>query len=156
MYNYKNIDELLKFASIKQQLIEMNAEIDGDYVTLYRGGNASEEELKSLKYNDFLSTVAYGDDVLGNAGASSYGNTIITVKLPIKDLKYTNGEIQYQGHSNSLKGKKYPIQIYKAYNNYYGSNYTGEEIDALEFNHIREVASMALLGGKEEFDQLTK
>ncbi len=96
-----------------------------------------------------------GVDEYGNAGASSYGKNIIEIILPINDIKITNGEIQYIGESKSLEnGSKYPIEIYKAFNDYYGSNYTSEEIDKMEFKDVRDIASIALSGGRDEFDTL--
>jgi len=141
---------------IKKDLIRMGANIKGNKVTLYRGGNVSKQELKKLRYNDYLSTVKTGTDAEGNAGASDYGKNVIEIDLPIKDLKYTNGEIQYQGKSSSLKGTTYPIEIYKAYNDYYGSNYTSKEIDKMELSHIRSVASQSMSDGRDEFDRLLK
>jgi hypothetical protein len=53
-------------------------------------------------------------------------------------------------------GGKYPLEIYKAYNDVYGSNYTAPEIDELDFSEIRSTASMGLSGGRDEFDMLMK
>ena len=140
---------------IKNELIRIHANVEGDYVTLYRGGNVSIELLKNLRYGDFLSTVKTGNDAYGNEGASGYGKNVISIKLPISDIIISNGEIQYKGTSNSLHGSiKYPIKIYKAYNDYYGSNYTAKEIDKQD--NVRSVASMGLSGGREEFDDLLK
>ena len=140
-------------ARIKKELIKLNAAISGNKVTLYRGGNVSETKLRKLRYNDFLSTVKEGNDAVGNAGASSYGKNIVTIKVPIKDIKITNGEIQYVGTSSSISGRgKYPQKFYKDYNDFYGSNFTSEEID--NQRNVRVVVSQQLEGGSEEFDLL--
>jgi len=98
--------------------------------TVYRGGNVSENKLKDLRYNDYLSSVKEGKDITGNAGASEYGKNIVELKIPIKDLKIENGELRYIGESKSLTGGvKYPQNFYKEYNDYHGSNLTAKEID---------------------------
>ncbi len=147
----------LQSTDLKRQLIKMGAEFIGDKVVLYRGGNVSKEILKKLRYNDFLSTVNEGEDAVGNAGASSYGKNVVKFLLPIKDLKYSNGEIQYIGKSESIeKGQKYPLAIYKAFNDYYGSNYTSQQINEMEYSEVRSIASMGLSEGRDEFDALMK
>ena len=157
MDHLKYIDLLLESGNTRRELIKLGAKINGDTVTLYRGGDASPAVLRKLRYNDYLSTVKHGDDAVGNAGAGSYGKNIITINLPIKDVEVVNGEVQYRGESESLKsGKKYPLEIYKAYNGYYGSNYTAAEIDKMDSKEVRSAASMGLSDGKEEFDRLTK
>lgn len=141
----------------RAELLRMGAEVIGDKVCLYRGGNVSPAKLKNLRYNDFLSTVRDGTDAYGNAGASSYGKNVIEVILPISQIKITNGEIQYIGESKSLSGgQKYPIEIYRAFNDALGSNYTTQEIDKFRPEEVRGTAYPALSGGKEEFDQLMK
>ena len=142
-------------SDVLRELQNLGAEIHGNNVILYRGGDVSESILKKLRYNDYLSTVKYGTDAAGNEGASGYGKNIVRFVLPISDIKITNGEVQYIGNSQSIKGgKKYPREIYKAYNDAYGSNYTAEEIDSQD--NVRQVASQALSNGSEEFDLLMK
>ncbi|MDD5353145.1 MAG: hypothetical protein PHS93_08310 [Candidatus Omnitrophica bacterium] len=141
--------------NIRDELIAMGAEVNGDIVTLYRGGDVSESMLMNLRYNDYLSTVEFGKDAYGNSGASEYGKNIVRLELPINDIEIVNGEVQYKGKSNSLKGgTKYPLEIYRAYNDYHGSNYTAKEIDEVNFDDVHNEASMGLSGGKEEFDYL--
>ncbi|MDD5394943.1 MAG: hypothetical protein PHE17_18145 [Thiothrix sp.] len=148
--------EFSRGSSAKVDLINAGAEIKGDMVVLYRGGNIDKRILKKLRYGDFLSTTQRGQDVTGNEGAAGYGKNVIRIELPISDVQVVNGEIQYKGKSESIgSGKKYPQDVYMAYNDYYGSNYTSKEIDAMEPGHIRNVAHMALSGGYDEFDQLT-
>lgn len=121
---------------------------------LYRGTNVPNLTLKDLRYNDYLSSVPHGNDMAGNGGASSYGKYVVKYEIPISDIKVTNGELQYIGNSHSISTKgKYPLSIYKAYNDVYGSNYTSKEIDNMEYSHIRGVASMGLSGGRDEFDR---
>jgi hypothetical protein len=140
---------------VKKELQKMGATIIGDSVKVYRGGDVPVSVLKKLRYNDFLSTVKHGEDYYGNSGADNYGKNIIEIIIPIKDVKITNGEIQYVGQSKSLTtSNKYPMKIYKAYNDYYGSNYTSDEIDKQD--NVKLVASMALSGGRDEFDELMK
>lgn len=130
------------------------AAVSGDTITLYRGGNAPIKDLKQLRYGDHLSAVKDGFDSTGNAGAASYGANCVCLELHVDDVIVTGaGEYQYKGHSQSLlMGKKYPIEIYRAYNDAQGSNYTGQEIDAQD--NVRVVASQALPGGRDEFDSL--
>lgn len=135
-------------------LKNMGVPVINGKVTLYRGANVPVNQIKKLRYGDFLSTVRDGHDAVGNAGASSYGKNVVEFVLPVSDIKVTNGEIQYIGKSSSLKGTKYPIQIYKAYNDVYGSNYTSDEIDKQD--NVKMVASMGLSGGREEFDNLMR
>jgi len=138
----------------KLELINMGANVQANHVILYRGADVPVDKIKQLKYGDFLSTVKSGHDAYGNLAADSYGKNIATFKLPIKDIVITNGEIQYKGKSESTKGTKYPEQIYKAYNDAQGSNYTAKEIDNMRKNHVKMAASAALNGGKKEFEQL--
>lgn len=149
--------DYLKEASVKQELKNMGATVIDDKVELYRGGDVSPTILKKLRYNDYLSTVKNGTDADGNSGASDYGKNIVKFLLPISDIKITNGEVQYIGKSSSIsKGTKYPLKIYKAYNDVYGSNYTSSEIDNMDFKHVRLVASQGLSDGRDEFDKLVK
>ena len=115
-----------------QPLAQAGVKIDKNgMATVYRGGNVSEAKLKDLRYNDYLSSVKEGNDITGNQGASSYGKTVIKMKIPAKDLKVENGEIKYIGKSSSLSsGSRYPQNFYKEYNDYHGSNLTAKEIDA--------------------------
>jgi len=141
----------------RNELLRMDAEVIGDKVRLYRGGNVSPAKLKILRYNDFLSTVRDGTDAYGNGGASSYGRNVVEIILPISEIKMVNGEVQYIGQSKSLSGgQKYPIEIYRAFNDALGSNYTAQEIDEFRPEEVRGTAYPALEGGKEEYDQLMK
>jgi hypothetical protein len=130
------------------------ADVDGDRVVLYRGGNVDEATLRQLRYGDYLSAVRDGQDATGNSGAADYGNTVIRVELPLDHVEVTGaGEFLYKGPSTSLdNGHLYPAEIYRAYNDVYGSNYTAAEIDGQ--TNVRAVASQGLAGGREEFDAL--
>ena len=147
-----------KTAASAKSLREIGVEIYNGNAILYRGTNIPNLTIKDLRYGDFLSAVPTGTDLTGNAGANSYGEYVAQYEIPIKDIKITNGELQYQGESSSLisSGQKYPKEIYRAYNDYYGSNYSANEIDKIDFNEVRAIASIALAGGKEEFDILLK
>jgi len=141
----------------KAELKESGATVVGNKVLLYRGGNVSKKTLKKLRYGDYLSTVKEGLDSSGNEGASGYGKNVVRFELPIDDVEVVNGEIQYKGKSESINSSgKYPERVYKAFNDYYGSNYISEEIDKEDPQRVRRIASMALPGGKVEFDQITK
>jgi len=132
------------------------AEVVGDKVVLYRGGNVPEEVLRDLRYGDFLSAVRSGTDATGNLGADAYGDVVIRVELPLEHVELAStGEFQYKGPSKSLEGgTKWPPEIYRAYNDYWASNLTVEEIDRQ--TDVRSVASMALPGGRDEFDRLVE
>jgi N12 class adenine-specific DNA methylase/archaellum component FlaC len=130
------------------------AEINGDKIVLYRGGDVSKKELSNLRYGDYLSASESGKDITGNESATGYGKNVVRFELPIKDIEVTGaGEFQYKGKSTSLEGgNKYPPEIYRAYNDLYGSNFTAAEID--KESDVRQSASQALPGGREEFDSL--
>lgn len=127
--------------------------LDGK-VILYRGADVPRSVIAKLRYGDYLSAVEGGEDANGNAGAASYGKNVVRFELPVEDVIVTGaGEFQYKGRSESLaNGHRYPPQIYRAYNDAYGSNYTAEQIDGQD--NVRAVASQALPGGREEFDEL--
>jgi len=150
----ESAEALFSVNDTKRELINMGVVIDDGIVTLYRGGNVSENKLRKLRYGDYLSTVREGKDAQGNSGASEYGKNIVEIRLPVKNIQVVNGEVQYKGGSASLKGKKYPIEIYRAFNDVYGSNYTAKEIDAMEYKEVRSVARQGLGDGVEEFDRL--
>lgn len=134
---------------------QAGAEVVGDKVVLYRGANAPRSTIKKLRYNDYLSASKHGDDATGNAGASDYGKNIVRFELPLEDVEVVNGEFQYKGKSESLStSNEYPLEIYKAYNDVYGSNYTAKEID--DQDNVRIVASQGLSDGSDEFDMLMK
>jgi len=146
-------DVQLSVSSKTNELKQTGAEVIGNNVILFRGGDVDKKTLGNLRYGDYLSAVEKGVDATGNAGASDYGKNVVRFELPISDVKITNGELQYIGDSDSLKdGDKYPQLIYRAYNDAYGSNYTAKEIDAQD--NVRPVASQALRGGRDEFDAL--
>jgi len=149
---YKNI----KIAATASELRQIGVEVNRGIATLYRGSNVPNLTKKDLRYGDYLSSVPSGSDATGNAGADSYGKHVETYYIPVEEIKITNGELQYVGNSNSLEGEKYPLEIYQAYNDYYGSNYTSKEIDNMEYSHVRSVASMALGEGKDEFNMLMR
>jgi len=131
----------------------MGAEVIDGKIILYRGANVSKSVIKKLRYGDFLSATESGKDATGNEGAGGYGKNVVRFELPISDVEISNGEFQYKGESSSLKGgSKYPREIYKAYNDVYGSNYTAQEIDAQD--NVRSVASQGLRDGRDEFDKL--
>jgi hypothetical protein len=123
-------------------------------VTVHRGGDVSADTLKNLRYGDYVSSARGSTDGVGNAGASAYGKNVVTLKVPAKDLKYTNGELQFIGASKSLQGKKYPESIYRAYNDVNGSNFTAKEIDEMSPTMVRDEASQGLEGGSSEYDEL--
>ena len=130
------------------------AKVQGDMITLFRGADVSMEEIKKIRYGDYLLASEGGDDASGNAGAASYGKNVVRFCCSVDDVIVTGaGEYQYKGKSASLtEGALYPIAIYRAYNDAYASNYTAREIDAQD--NVRAVASQALSGGRDEFDVL--
>lgn len=140
----------------KKKLMAYGAKVHQGMITLYRGADASIATVKRLRYGDYLSATAAGQDATGNSGASAYGGNVVEFILPIDDVDVTGaGEYQFKGKSESLVGGiKYPLEIYRAYNDYYASNYSAAEIDAQ--NNVRSVASMALSGGRDEFDELVE
>lgn len=143
-----------KYEETKRELLRMGAEVHGDKVKLYRGGDVPPASLRKLRYNDFLSTVRDGNDAYGNMGASSYGKNVVEIWLPISMIKLTNGEVQYTGTESLVDGTKYPKEVYVAYNESQGSNLSPQQIDEESPSFVRMVASMAMTGGKEEFDAL--
>jgi len=48
----------------------------------------------------------------------------------------------------------YPPEIYQAYNRYYGSNTSPEDIDTMNDGEVMGAASMSLPGGRDEFRKL--
>ena len=128
------------------KLRSFGAKVTGDRITLYRGADVPVEVIKNLRYGGYLSASEHGNDATGNAGASSYGANCVCVELSVDEVIVTGaGEFQYKGNSESLaNGAKYPGEIYRAYNDAYGSNYTSQEIDAQD--NIRSVALQALSG----------
>jgi hypothetical protein len=143
-----------EYEETRRELLRMDAEVRGDMVKLYRGGDVDSSTLLNLRFNDFLSTVRDGSDAYGNLGASSYGDTIVEIWLPIDKIKLTNGEVQYTGTESIVGGKKYPREVYIAYNESQGSNLSPQQIDDESFDFVRIVSSMAMPGGKDEFDKL--
>jgi len=135
---------------------EYGATVKGNKVILYRGGDVSKDELRNLRYGDYLSASEKGPDITGNEGADAYGKNVVRLELPLEEVEITGaGEFQYKGQAESLKsGTKYPEAIYKAFNDYYGSNFTAKEVDKENETEVRNVASMALEGGRKEFDEL--
>lgn len=130
------------------------AVVRNGFVTLYRSANVPVEQIKKLRYGDYLSAARSGLDASGNAAADTYGENCVEFSLPVGDVIVNGaGEFQFKGASASLEnGTRYPIEIYRAYNDVYGSNYTSEEVDAQ--SNVREVASQGLSGGRSEFDWL--
>ena len=49
---------------------------------------------------------------------------------------------------------KYPAEIYRAYNTFYGSHTVPEDIDTMRDGEVMGAASMALPGGRDEFREL--
>jgi len=145
-----------KISETAQRLRNYGVEIKNGKAILYRGTDIPDLTIKDLRYGDFLSSKASGTDSSGNLAADSYGKYVEQYHIPVEDVQITNGEIQYKGHSRSLFGGKYPIKVYQAYNDVYGSNYTSEEIDNMDYDHVRSVARMGLSGGLEEFDMLVR
>jgi hypothetical protein len=144
-----------KLAATARQLMSIGVEVVNGKAILYRGTNISGLTADDLRYGDFLSSVPSGTDVTGNAGADSYGKYVERYEIPVEYVEISNGELQYKGPSKSLSGGgKYPEAIYRAYNDAQGSNSTAAEIDKESDFYVRQVAGMALPGGKEEFDKL--
>lgn len=146
-----------RYAGDKADLFRSHgAEVVGDKVVLYRGGNVPEEVLRDLRYGDFLSAVRSGTDATGNLGADAYGDVVVRIKLPLEYVELAStGEFQYKGPSTSLsRGRKWPLEIYRAYNDYWASNLTAEEIDRQ--TDVASVAPMALPGGRDEFKRLVE
>jgi len=137
-----------------RKLRSYGANVKGNSITLYRCANVEPEIINQLRYGDYLSAVADGVDETGNCGAASYGSNCVKFELSVLDVVVTGaGEYQFRGASKSLDcGKKYPLEIYRAYNNAYGSNFSSEEIDAE--SNVRAIASTALSGGRDKFDAL--
>lgn len=147
--------QIIKLCATANQLRQIGVEVNNGIATLYRGTNIKGMTKEDLRYGDFLSSVPSGTDVTGNLGADSYGKYVEEYHIPVQHIKITNGELQYVGPSKSLSGgTKYPPDIYKAFNDAFGSNFTAEEIDKEDFSYVRNVASGALSGGREEFDLL--
>jgi len=145
----------IKISATEQELRQIGVHVENGMAILYRGTNIPNLIQNDLRYGDYLSSVSSGVDITGNLGADSYGKYVQEYKIPVKDVGISNGELQYKGKAQSLKGgEKYPLAIYKAFNDYYGSNYTVEEIDKEDYNTVRSIASMAMSGGREEFDIL--
>ena len=146
-----------KKASTAQELKAIGVEIRDGKAILYRGTDIPNLTIKDLRYGDFLSSHKSGHDWTGNLAADTYGKYVERYEIPIEDVEISStGELQYRGRSKSLSGKKYPLEIYKAFNDVYGSNYTAEEIDKMDDPEVRNTASMGLAGGREEFDLLTR
>jgi len=138
-----------------QELRSIGVKIRNGKAILYRGTDIPNQTVDDLRYGDFLSSVPNGHDQTGNAGADSYGKHVYRFEIPIDQIKITNGELQYIGPSKSLYGgNKYPLEIYQAYNDVHGSNYTSDEIDQFPHEEVRGVARMGLPGGADEFDRL--
>ena len=147
----------IKISATKQELESIGVEIVNGDAILYRGTDIKDLTINNLRYGDFLSSVPSGTDLTGNAGADSYGKYIEKYIVPIDHIEISNGELQYKGPSKSLSGgSKYPEEIYRAYNDYYGSNYTSQQIDQEDYKIVKMVASMALGGGRDEFDILLR
>jgi hypothetical protein len=136
------------------ELREAGVKIKDGMAVVYRGGNVPKETLKKLRYNDYLSATSGMTDATGNAGAGAYGDNVVEIKVKPEYLRVSNGELQYIGPSESIKRGKYPTQIYQAFNDVYGSNYTSKEIDKMPVSEVRNTARMGLSGGFEEFDRL--
>jgi uncharacterized protein len=136
------------------RLRSCGAQVKGDKVILYRGAEVDASVIQNLRYGDYLSSVKGATDAMGNGGAASYGKNVVRFELPIETVHVTGaGEFQFKGASDSLEGGRlYPEAVYRAYNDYYASNYTAKEINAQD--NVRAVASMSLSGGREEFDDL--
>ena len=120
----------------------------GEKITLYRGADVPVDVIQNLRYGDYLSTSELRNDLTGNAGAASYGANCVRFELSVDDVIVTGaGEFQYKGSSSSLsQSAKYPVEIYRAYNDAYASNYTSREVDVQD--NVRSVASQALPGGR--------
>lgn len=138
-----------------RQLRAIGAEVRGDIVTLYRGADVPASSIRKLRFGDYLSPVRTGKDCYGNEGASGYGKTVVRFRLPISKVKIVNGsEVQYIGEESlRTKDGKYPPAVYRAYNEYEGSSLVPSQIDALASDEVRLRASMAMPGGREEFER---
>lgn len=144
----------MSLAEKKQVFESYGATVQGDRVVLYRGGDVPSEVLRQLRYGDYLSAAQTGPDATGNEGAAAYGRTVERFDLHLSEVEVTGaGEFRFVGASPSLEGGvRYPEAIYRAYNDYHAANFTAAEID-LE-RDVRECASQALSGGRDEFDAL--
>lgn len=114
-----------------KQLKSYGAEVNGDKVVLYHGNNRP-IDVNNLPYGTFLSASEKGTDLTGNAAANAYGK-VYKVEVPIKDVRVNStGEFQFIGNDKNLAkaGNKYSSDVYKQYNDYFGSNMTPKEIDA--------------------------
>lgn len=130
------------------------AEFEGQKVVLYRGANVPGEVIRNLRYGDYLSASRDGSDATGNDGASAYGKNVERFVLDLADVEVTGaGEFRFVGASKSLEGgMKYPIEIYKAYCDYHGHQFSVADVDGE--TDVRACASQALSGGTDEFDAL--
>ncbi len=147
---------LQKTASSILELQSYGVEFRGKLAVVYRGTDIPNQTQEDLRYGDFLSASQNGTDITGNLAADSYGKYVYQFEIPSEHIKITNGELQFIGPSYSIQQGKYPTEIYIAYNDSIGSNYTSTEIDQMRPEEVRGYAQMALSGGREEFDQLLK
>jgi len=109
---------------------QWGAQIKDGNIVLYHGTNDVNFNPSKLNYGTFLSSVKKGADITGNQGASSYGKFLHKLELPLKDVKVNStGEFQYIGNAKNLMNQKYSSNFYKAYNDYFGSNLTPEDIN---------------------------
>lgn len=143
-----------KTSSSIEELQSYGVEFNGGLAIVYRGTDVPNQIQEDLRYGDFLSAAESGTDFTGNLAADSYGKHVYRFEIKPEYLKVTNGELQYVGPTYSIQAGKYPEAIYRAYNDSQGSNYTSTEIDQMPFEEVRMNASMALSGGREEFEQL--
>jgi len=153
---YHRTYRLLKVAETSRSLRSVGVEVIDGKAVLYRGTDIPGLTANDLRYGDFLSAVPRGTDATGNLGADAYGEHVERYEIPVEDVQITNGELQFKGESRSLHGERYPQEIYRAYNDAQGSNYTASEIDAVHPDEVRGTASMGLSGGREEFDELMR
>lgn len=114
-----------------------------------------------LLWNDFIAPRNWGfidgKPVLTDAGALN--KNITATSTPSESAVSDWREIMQERKDALTKIRstgKYPSVIYKAYNSVNGTKYTAHELDGLPLGEIRQVASMGLEGGTQEFDQLMK
>ena len=156
---FVTFDEMGRLSRVAESAAALRAvgvEVSGGNAVLYRGTDVPGLTADDLRYGDFLSSVPTGTDATGNLGADSYGAHVERYEIPVAHVGITNGELQYRGPSRSLAGGRYPEAVYRAYNDANGSNFAAAEIDAMPPAEVRGTASMAMPGGREEFDGLVR
>lgn len=127
--------------------------------TFYHGANKTVGK-GELKYNTYLTVNKQEALDYANMRTKGRGGKPVVNEFKFNPnevaLNKGTGEYQYKGASASLKGSKYPSEVYKAYNDYTGGTSTAKEIDKMPLEEVRDYASGGLSGGRKAFDKLIK